>query len=320
MTGIGTAEARAAEAGPICDATARVCAGLLLCLAILPVAALSPRWELSKFAIFGKIALVPAFMFLAGLLLDGAFGWRRLARILAIAICAAALAALAALATRRDWQAGLADGAPALRLILLPGLYALVLRLLGKAPPGLLVFLSLLAHVAGVIVGGKAAFVLAPAPFFVAGALVARNGGRFFNLLAREKEYAAAAGPVALALALLAATQARGASSLAGVGPIALLVGFVAGPAALAAARTLVSTRAAAWLTAIGRAAPALAVGWLPLFFFVTAVARRGGLASPASLVLFSAAAFLFALIAADAFGETPDAARAGPAARGSGA
>ncbi|MFO1116982.1 MAG: hypothetical protein U1E28_14975 [Beijerinckiaceae bacterium] len=301
MTGNDTAKALAV---PAFETLAPVCAGLLLCLAILPVAALSPRWELAKFAVFGEIAVVPAFVFLCGFVLDGALGWRRLARLVALGCGAAGFAALAALSTRRGWQAGLADCAPALRLILLPALYALTLRMLGKAPAGLLVFLALLAHVAGAIVGGRAAFALAPAPFFVFGALAARNSARLLGLFAREREYVAAAGPVALALALIVATQARGASTLAGVGPIALLVGFVAGPAALAAAWTLAATRAAPYAAAIGRAAPALAVGWLPLFFFVVAVARRGGVASPASLVLFSSAAFLVVLIAADAFGE----------------
>ena len=223
---------------------------------------------------------------------------------------------LAALSTRHGWRAGLDHAAPVLRLALLPAFYAALLWPLRKAPAAAAVFLALLCHVAGVIVGGRAAFLLAPLPWFVIGALVAARGGRFLRLIAAEPEYAAASGAIVLALGLAVAAQARGAT-LAAAGPLALLIGFAAGPALVASASVLARTRAAPMFARIGRAAPALAIGWPPLFFFLLAVAHRGAAPRPASLLLFSAASFLIVLLANDLCrAESQAAAAPAPAAR----
>lgn len=296
--------------------TLSVAAGLACALCALAVAGLGSPRAPAALALVGETVLVPAFMFLAGFALAGRVAFRRAAQAAAIAVAAALFAALAALSTRQGWRAGLDHAAPVLRLLLLPIFYAALLWPLRKAPAAAVVFLALLCHVAGVIVGGRAALALAPLPWFVIGALVAASGARFLRLIAAEPEYAAASGAMVLALGLAVAAQARGAT-LAAAGPLALLIGFAAGPALLASASVLARTRVAPVVARIGRAAPALAIGWLPLFFFLMAVGHRGAAPRPASLLLFSVASFLIVLLIADLFGaESQETTRPAPAGR----
>lgn len=315
MVAIDTAAPAAVGKGEALPAdTTTVGSGLLCVLLGLAVAGLGSPRAPAALALVGETVLIPAAMFLTSFALDGRMAFTRAAQAVAIAVAAALFAMLAALSTRQGWRAGLDHAAPALRLLLLPLVYAVMLRPLRKAPMAAVVFLALLCHVAGVIVGGRAAFVLAPLPWFVIGALVAARGARFLRLIAAEPEYAAASGAIVLALGLAVAARARGAD-LTGVGPLALLVGFAAGPALLAGSRTLAQTRAAPPFARIGRAAPALAIGWLPLFHFLLAIAHRGAPPRPASLLLFSATSFLLILAAADIFGaKTQEPAAPAPA------
>jgi hypothetical protein len=295
--------------------TRQICVGLLVVLLILPVAAAGSARVTGGLALFGEIAVFPAFMFLAGLLISGESPGRGGSVRLPLFAAVAALAgAAAALATRHGWRAGLEQATPVLRLLLLPLIYSLLLRPLRRAPAVYVMFLALLCHVVGVVFGGKAGFVLTLLPYFTAGALVGRRRGWFAALIESEPEYSAACGPILMALALVVCVGAAHAATLAAVGPASLLVGLAAGPTALASARALSATPFAQPLARLGRAAPALAIAWLPLFHFLVAVMNRGVAPALASLVLLSTASLLIATVAAEAFADDESAAADGQA------
>lgn len=282
--------------------------GLLLALAVVPVAGLAgaPGARGTILAqLLGATVAAPAFFFLSGILLREAVvdaSPRPLLRALArIALCAALAALVAAalgLATAADWRAGLARIEPALRIVALPAAYVVVARLMRRTP-ALMIVLALAAHVYGVILADPA-----PAQFvyFAGGLLLAARRAQFERLVAEEAHLAAASLPFVVALALVACARAAGhAGSVADVGPIALALGLAAGPAALASAAALADEDAGAVMARLGRAAPFVAIVWLPLFFGLLAAANRGAPPSPASLALFALASLLAVAFAVDA-------------------
>ncbi|MDE2413075.1 MAG: hypothetical protein KGM18_15005, partial [Sphingomonadales bacterium] len=264
--------------------------GLLLALALLPAAALRASDGLGASAALGDVALMPAAMFLQGYAFAReARPVRRGLRLAALAAASAICAVATGAALHLSWREGLAAAVPALRLALLPAPYMAALAALRTAPAPLVLLLAIGVHVAGVIAGGSTAAALALFPYFALGAILARSD-RLTALVAAEPEFAAASGPILAALTIALGARTTGPTSLAALGPAALLVGLLAGPATIAAAQVCARTAAAPTLARLGRTAPTLAVAWLPLFEFLLAVARRGGAPGAASLVLFSGA------------------------------
>lgn len=288
------------------DATAAIARGLLLALATPSIAALAFDSGAATLRIFAEIATIPGFLAVAGWLLAtqvASLPPTRLLRSLApMAGCAAAAAAFAAAAaplSGHDWRAGMALAAPVWRLALLPVAYALVAASL-RGAPGFLLALAMTAHVAGVILGMPA---LAQFIFFVAGVMLAERRHALFRLVDDEPEFALASGPFVAVLSAAVAirfAQTGQPLSIAAVGPIALALGLAVAPAALANAGALRHRPFGEAVARLGRAAPALAICWIPLFATLIATANRGAAPSTASALLMALASLLVIAVVAD--------------------
>ena len=290
--------------------TIDVARGLLLALALLPVAALAApasapgAGALSIIGLLGDVLIAPAFVFLAGLeagRAGEAGDAGRFSNALALALATGLVGALAGILIGAGARAGVDHVAPALRLVLAPLLYAVATQPLRRASAATALAVAVFVHVVGVLPGGPTAAMLGPFPFFVAGVLMAARGARLADTIAAEPEFAAASGPLLIAVAVISVALAPpGVATIATLGPPALPLGLAAGPALIAGARALAMTRAAPLCARLGRAAGLLALFWLPLFYALPALAQRGVAASPASLVLFSAASLLAIVSVAD--------------------
>ena len=291
------------------DAAATIARGLLLALATPSIAALALDSGVRSAAtlhIFAEIATIPGFLAVAGWLLARQVIRQRPARLLRslapMAACAAAAATFAAAAAPlagHDWRAGIALAAPVWRLALLPAVYALVAASL-RGAPGLLLALAATAHVAGVILGMPA---LAQFIFFVVGVMLAERREAFSRLVDEEPECALASGPFVAVLSAAVAirfAQTGQPLSIAAVGPIALALGLAAAPTALASAGALRRRPSGEAFARLGRAAPALAVCWIPLFATLIAAANRGAAPSAASALLMAFASLLVIAVIAD--------------------
>lgn len=289
------------------DEITQIARGFLLALALPSVAALQLDTGNAGGAlrILSEIATLPALLAVAGWVMGpsivatgrGAF----LRAIAPAALCgvAGALVAAAAPLTGHDWRYGLMQSAPAWTLPLLTAIYATAARTLRHFSFACFL-LAAVAHVAGVISDTPA---LTYFIFFVAGlALVARRA-TLLRIADQEKEFAIGSGPLLAALAAVVAirfAQTGQAISLAAVGPIALAIGLVSGPAALACASALRGSTVGAAFAGLGRAAPALAILWLPLFSMLIAAANRGAPPSAASALLMAVASLLLIALLVD--------------------
>jgi len=282
--------------------------GLLLALAVPSVAAIAFAGEKNGGALhmLAEIATLPAFFAVAGWLIAGsmvATAHGRFVRAVAsAAICGAAsvlVAAAAAPLTGHDWRHGLMQAAPAWELPLLTAAYALAARALRRTPVACFI-IAAGTHVAGVILDKP---TLAYFIFFVAGLALAARREAFLRIVHEEKEFAAASGPL---LATLAAAvtirfaQTGQAPSIAAMGPIALALGLAAGPTTIATATALRMSPLGTAFAGLGRAAPALAILWLPLFAALIGFANRGLAPSAASALLMAAASLLFIAVLID--------------------
>ncbi|MFV0280864.1 MAG: hypothetical protein ACK5JM_08915 [Rhodoblastus sp.] len=283
--------------------------GLLIALAFPSVAALAFKGGArgaTALSILADIITLPAFFAVAGWLLAGAVvraktpGFSR--AIVPAAVCglagafiAAAFAPLAGL----GWRDGLALASPAWSMALLTAIYALAARFSRNSLAGCLA-LALGLHVAGVILGKPA---LAHFIFFVAGLWLAAHQTQFSGLVDEEPEFSAASAPFVATLAVAVAirfSQGGLTPSIAAVGPIALALGLAGGPATLACARALQHSAVGQIFGRLGRAAPALALLWIPLFSALMATAGRGAPPSVASACLMALSSLLILVLAAD--------------------
>lgn len=297
--------------GPFASAeTIGVARGLLLALASLPVAALaapasaSGAGALPFLGLLGDVLIAPAFIFLAGLDAGRACEAddpNRFSNALALALATGLIGAVAGILIGVGARAGVDHVAPALRLVLAPLLYAVAAQPLRRASTTTALGIAVFVHIVGVLPGGPTADILGPFPFFVAGALTAARGAGLADSIAAEPEFAAASGPLLIAVAVIfVALAPPGVATIATLGPMALPLGLAAGPALIAGARALATTRTAPPCARLGRAAVPLALFWLPLFYALPALAQREGVVSPASLFLFSIASLLAIVAVAD--------------------
>ncbi len=291
------------------DGDASIARGLLLPLAAPSVAALALESENGGGAALrtlAEIATLPAFFAVAGWLMASfvVSTARRpfLRAIGAAAFCGAASALVSAATaslTGQDWRHGLTLAEPAWTLPLLTALYAIVARALRHPSLGGFL-LAAAAHVVGVIFDKPA---LSYFIFFAAGLALVMRRATLLRIVGEEKEFSLASGPFLATLAAAVAirfAQTGQAPSIAAVGPIALAVGLAAGPATFACAIALRQSPVGKAFAGLGRAAPALAILWAPLFSTLIAAANRGVGPSVPSALLMSAASLLFIAVLAD--------------------
>lgn len=286
--------------------------GLLLAVATIAVAgfALADSRGAGISRMSGEIFTAPALLAIAGCQLrDAVFTpshtrfFRALIPWVACGATATLVAALFGVGAYGDGRAGLARCAPALQLALLPAIYAAAARAMrgGKL---LLPGVAVLAHIAGATFGfpSLSAFV-----FFLMGVGLAGRRTELSRLIARQPYLAAAAGPFAFALTLIACARVGPAgegASVADIGPIALALGLSAGPAVLASASALTANAAGDAFRRLGRAAPAAATFWLPSQAALLRAADRGIAPSAASATLMAVASMLVIALAVDAIAE----------------
>lgn len=282
--------------------------GLLLALAIPSIATVvfpggSGGGALRMLA---DLATLPAFFAVAGWLMAGSIvataNGPFMRAVTSAALCGGAsalVAAATALPTGHDWRYGLAQAAPALALPLLTAAYALAARALRRTPVACFV-IAAAAHVVGVILDKP---TLVNFIFFAAGLALAARREAFLRIVKEEKEFAVASGPLAATVAAAVAirfAQTGQAPSIAALGPIAIALGLAAGPATIATATALRMSPLGAAFAALGRAAPALAILWLPLFVALIGFANRGSTPSAASALLMATASLLFIAVVVD--------------------
>lgn len=295
------------------DPALDIARGVLIVLAVAPVVALAPAARATPhLSAIGEMIVAPGLMFLAGLIAAPRLGAprrpffaRRVAAPLAMAGLAAGLALLVGAALRGKAGAGLALAAPALQLMVLPPLHALVVRMTGPTP--LVLALALFAHVVGVIGGPGLRFALSLFVFYAAGVWFATRRARFEAAIARHPFAAAMGAPVVFAFALFLGLKAPAqAFSFAAAGPGALVAGLGAGVAALAMASALATAATAgdapSLLGRLGRAARPLGMFWPPLFLALALAAPQA--ARPLALIVLAAATLAIVATLADLFAE----------------
>lgn len=302
------------QIGPVAsrlDGVAIMARGLLLVLAAPSVAALAfggVGQAVQALSLLAEVATIPAFFAVSGWLASATIATPRFAtfvRTLAPAACcglagvfaAAALAPLAGL----EAQQAVARAAPVWSLALGPMVYAIVARALYRSPAGLGA-VALAAHVFGVVLAKP---ILIYFVFYLVGMALAARRDRVANLVDDEPEFAFASGPFVAVLAAAVAirfSQTGQAPSVAAIGPIALALGLAAGPTMLASAAALASSSVGEACARLGRAAPALAVFWVPIFSALLVAANRGPAPSAAGALLMAAASLLLIAVLADMF------------------
>ncbi len=288
---------------------ALVARGLLLALAAPSVAALSLDGGgriAPALRMIGEIIALPAFFAVSGWLLSAPIASDEHGKVsrpaFGMALCGAAAAAMAAATgplAGLDWRVALATAAPGWELALLAAVYGLAAHALRGAPAACLL-LAVAAHLVGVILGAAS---LVHFVFYVAGALLAAHRDAFFRLVDEEPEFAGAAGPFVAVLAtavVIRFAQTGQSPSILAIGPLALAFGLAAGPAVLASASAISASSLGAILARLGRAAPALAIFWIPLFLVLIAIANRGLAPSAASALLMAASSLLIVATLAD--------------------
>ncbi|MEI2736890.1 MAG: hypothetical protein V9G24_20355 [Rhodoblastus sp.] len=290
------------------DEIAPIARGFLLALALPSVAVLLLDTQKAGGAlkILAEIATLPAFIAVAGWVMGPSIvATARSSFLRAIApaalcgVTGALVAGAAALPTGHDWRYGLMQAAPAWTLPLLTATYAATARALRHSPFARFL-LAAVAHVAGVVSDTP---MLTYFIYFAAGLALVSRRTTLLRIADEEQEFAIGSGPLLATLAAAAAfrfAQTGHAASLAAVGPIALAIGLVAGPAALACASALRGSTVGAAFAGLGRAAPALAIFWLPLFSLLIAAANRGAPPSVASALLMATASLLFIVVLVD--------------------
>lgn len=291
------------------DKVAMMARGLLLALATPSVAALvldSGSRTAATLRMIADIFTLPAFFAIAGWMLARPIASAQIGRFLRAVAPAAACGALAALVAATaaplaglDWRSALSQSAPAWSVALLPAAFALLARAFG-GPSVAFIALAIAAHVAGVILSQAPLVELI---YFAGGLLLASRRDSLFRLVDEEPEFAIASGPFVAVLATAVAIrfgQTGQPASIAALGPVALALGLAAGPATLASIAALRAPGASEAFARLGRAAPAIATFWLPLFFTLIASANRGAAPSISGAFLMSIASLLAISVAAD--------------------
>ncbi len=288
-----------------------VARGLLIVLAAPSIAALAfggAGQAVQAVSLLAEVATIPAFLTVSGWLASATIATPRFAtfvRALAPAACcglagvfaAAALAAFAGL----EAQQAVARAAPVWSLALAPAVYAIVARALYRSPAGLAAS-ALAAHVFGVVLAKP---ILIYFVFYLAGMALAARRDSLARLVDDEPEFALASGPFVAVLAVAVAirfSQTGQAPSVAAIGPIALALGLAAGPTMLASATALGSSSVGEACARLGRAAPALAVFWVPIFSTLLVAANRGLPPSAAGALLMAVASLLLIAVLTDLF------------------
>ncbi len=291
-------------------ATARVARGMLLALSIPCVAALaldpqSPGGAALR--MLAEIGAIPALLAISGWVMAVPIAerpWRSLLRTLwPTALCggvAALTLCIVSPALGEDWRQALALAKPGLMIVALSVAYAPLACLL-RGSLSMRLVLALAGHIAGVIFASP---VLTYFIFFVVGYEIAGVEDRLEALASKERELAAASAPFVAVLAAVVSirfAQTGQAASIAAIGPIALAMGNALPLAVLAGALALRGTPVGDAFGRLGRAAPAIAIFWIPLFLLLMTAANRGLAPTLFGALLMAFSSLLIVAVAADA-------------------
>ena len=302
-------------------ATARVARGILLALSIACVAALAldPQSQGgAALRMLAEIAAIPALLAISGWLMAAPVAERQW-RVLLQAVSPAALCGAVAGLTLcidspvlgQDWRQALALAKPSLMIVVLPVVYAPLARLL-RGSLSMRLCLALAGHIAGVIFASPA---LTYFIFFVVGCEIAGFEDKLEALACEERELAASSAPFVAVLAAVVSirfAQTGQAASIAALGPIALAMGAALPLAALASALALRGTPVGDAFGRLGRAAPAIAIFWIPLFLLLMRAANRGLAPTLFGALLMAVSSLLIVAVVADAILDAAERRRSG--------